>query len=244
MSGCDKTILATVMALIRLDLPSLMIYGGSIQTGRFGDQDVTIQDVFEAVGAHSAGKMKLEDLKRLGDVACRGGGARGGQFTANTMALATELLGISPMGSNSIPATDPKKPESAFQAGQLAVDLLKRNLRPSQIITKNAIENAIASVAMTGGSTNAVLHLLAIAHQPGIALDSDGFDRISSLTPLLSHLQTGGRFMATDMYKAGGIPLVAKRLKEAGLLHQNELTETGKTHGAEADAAHATQVQE
>jgi dihydroxy-acid dehydratase len=244
MSGCDKTIPATVMALVRLDLPSLMIYGGSIQPGRFGDQDVTIQDVFEAVGAHSAGKMKLEDLKRLEDVACPGVGACGGQFTANTMATATEILGISPMGSNSIPATDPKKPESAFQAGQLAVDLLKRNLRPSQIITKKAIENAIASVAMTGGSTNAVLHLLAIAHEAGIALDIDDFDRISSRTPLLADLKPGGRFMATDMYKAGGIPLVAKRLKEAGLLHQNEITVTGKTIGAEADAARETAGQE
>ena len=244
MSGCDKTIPATVMALVRLDLPSLMIYGGSIQPGRFGDQDVTIQDVFEAVGAHSAGKMKLDDLKRLEDVACPGVGACGGQFTANTMATATEILGISPMGSNSIPATDPKKPESAFQAGQLAVDLLKRNLRPSQIITKKAIENAIASVAMTGGSTNAVLHLLAIAHEAGIALDIDDFDRISSRTPLLADLKPGGRFMATDMYKAGGIPLVAKRLKEAGLLHQNEITVTGKTIGAEADAARETAGQE
>src|SRR6266481_2965131 len=216
MSGCDKTIPATVMALQRLDLPSLMIYGGSIQPGRFGDQQVSIQDVFEAVGAHSAGKMKLEDLKRLEDVACPGVGACGGQFTANTMATASEILGISPMGSNSIPATDPKKPESAFQAGQLAVDLLKRNLRPSQIVTKKAIENAIASVAMTGGSTNAVLHLLAIAHEAGIALDIDDFDRISSRTPLLADLKPGGRFMATDMYKAGGIPLIAKRIKEAG----------------------------
>jgi len=244
MSGCDKTIPATVMSLLRLDLPSLMIYGGSIQPGRFGDQDVTIQDVFEAVGAHSAGKIKLEDLKRLEDVACPGVGACGGQFTANTMATATELLGISPMGSNSIPATDPKKPESAFQAGQLAVDLLKRNLRPSQIITKKAIENAIASVAMTGGSTNAVLHLLAIAHEAGIALDIDDFDRISSRTPLLADLKPGGRFMATDMYKAGGIPLIAKRLKEAGLLHQNEMTVTGRTIGAEADAARETAGQE
>jgi dihydroxy-acid dehydratase len=244
MSGCDKTIPATVMALLRLDLPSLMIYGGSIQPGRFGDQQVSIQDVFEAVGAHSAGKMKLEDLKRLEDVACPGVGACGGQFTANTMATASELLGISPMGSNSIPATDPKKPESAFQAGQLAVDLLKRNLRPSQIVTKKAIENAIASVAMTGGSTNAVLHLLAIAHEAGIKLDIDDFDRISSRTPLLADLKPGGRFMATDMYKAGGIPLVAKRLKEAGLLHQDEMTVSGKTIGAEADAARETAGQE
>src|SRR5712675_894793 len=243
MSGCDKTIPATVMALLRLDLPSLMIYGGSIQPGRFGDQQVSIQDVFEAVGAHSAGKMSLEDLKRLEDVACPGVGACGGQFTANTMATASEILGISPMGSN-IPATDPKKPESAFQAGQLAVDLLKRNLRPSHIVTKKAIENAIASVAMTGGSTNAVLHLLAIAHEAGIALDIDDFDRISSRTPLLADLKPGGRFMATDMYKAGGIPLIAKRLKEAGLLHQDEMTVSGKTIGAEADAARETAGQE
>ena len=235
MSGCDKTIPATVMALQRLDLPSLMIYGGSIQPGRFGDQQVSIQDVFEAVGAHSAGKMKLEDLKKLEDVACPGVGACGGQFTANTMATATELLGISPMGSNSIPATDPKKPESAFQAGRLAVDLLKRKLKPSQIITKKALENAIASVAMTGGSTNAVLHLLAIAHEAGIALDIDDFDRISSRTPLLADLKPGGRFLATEMYAAGGIPLIAKRLKEAGLLHENEMTVTGRTIGVEAD---------
>src|ERR1700722_8953687 len=244
MSGCDKTIPATVMALLRLDLPSLMIYGGSIQPGRFGDQQVSIQDVFEAVGAHSAGKMKLEDLKKLEDVACPGVGACGGQFTANTMATATELLGISPMGSNSIPATDPKKPESAFQAGRLAVDLLKRKLKPSQIITKKALENAIASVAMTGGSTNAVLHLLAIAHEAGIALDIDDFDRISSRTPLLADLKPGGRFLATEMYAAGGIPLIAKRLKEAGLLHENEMTVTGRTIGVEADAARETAGQE
>ena len=240
MSGCDKTIPATVMALQRLDLPSLMIYGGSIQPGRFGDQQVSIQDVFEAVGAHSAGKMKLEDLKRLEDVACPGVGACGGQFTANTMALASELLGISPMGSNSIPATDPKKPESAFQAGRLAVDLLKRRLKPSQIITKKAIENAIASVAMTGGSTNAVLHLLAIAHEAGIALDIDDFDRISSRTPLLADLKPGGKYLATEMYNAGGTPLIAKRLKEAGLLHEDEMTVTGRTIGVEADTARET----
>jgi dihydroxy-acid dehydratase len=244
MSGCDKTIPATVMALQRLDLPSLMLYGGSIQPGRFGDQQVSIQDVFEAVGAHSAGKMKLEDLKKLEDVACPGVGACGGQFTANTMATATELLGISPMGSNSIPATDPKKPESAFQAGRLAVDLLKRKLKPSQIITKKAIENAITSVAMTGGSTNAVLHLLAIAHEAGIALDIDDFDRISSRTPLLADLKPGGRFLATEMYAAGGIPLIAKRMKEAGLLHENEMTVTGRTIGVEADAARETAGQE
>src|SRR5260370_20783092 len=159
--------------------------------------------------------MKLEDLKKLEDVARPGVGACGGQFPANTMATATELLGISPMGSNSIPATDPKKPESAFQAGRRAVDLLKRKLKPSQIITKKALENAIASVAMTGGSTNAVLHLLAIAHEAGIALDIDDFDRISSRTPLLADLKPGGRFLATDIHKASQLPLIPKPLTNA-----------------------------
>ncbi len=237
ISGCDKTIPGTVMALLRLNLPSLMIYGGSIQPGRYGDRDVTIQDVFEAVGAHSAGKMSIEELCKLEGVACPGVGACGGQFTANTMATATELLGISPAGANSVPAVDPKKPESAFRAGQLAVDLLKRGLRPRDIITRNAIENAIAGVAMTGGSTNAVLHLLAIAHEAGIEMSIDDFDRISSRTPLLADLKPGGRFVATDMYKAGGIPLIAKRLKEAGLLYAGEMTATGRTIGEEADAA-------
>ncbi len=244
LSGCDKTIPATVMALIRLDLPSVMLYGGSIQPGRFGDQDVTIQDVFEAVGAHSAGKMSLEDLKRLEDVACPGVGACGGQYTANTMATACELLGISPLGANSIPATDPKKAECARRVGELAVDILKRGLKPRQIVTKQSIENAIASVAMTGGSTNAVLHFLAIAHEAGIALDINDFDRISARTPLLADLKPGGRFTAVDMHKAGGIPLVAKRLKQAGLLQGDAMTVTGRTIGQEADAAAETKGQE
>jgi dihydroxy-acid dehydratase len=244
LSGCDKTIPATVMALLRLDLPSVMLYGGSIQPGRFGDQDVTIQDVFEAVGAHSAGKMSLEDLKRLEDVACPGVGACGGQYTANTMSMASELLGISPLGANSIPATDPNKAECAHRVGELAVDLLKRGLKPHQIITKQSIENAIASVAMTGGSTNAVLHLLAIAHEAGIKLDINDFDLISARTPLLADLKPGGRFTAVDMHKAGGIPLVAKRLKQAGLLHGDAMTVTGRTIGQEADAAPETSGQE
>jgi dihydroxy-acid dehydratase len=244
LSGCDKTIPATVMALLRLDLPSLMIYGGSIQPGRYGDQNVTIQDVFEAVGAQAAGKMSVEELIKLESVACPGVGACGGQFTANTMATACELLGISPAGSNSIPATDPRKPESAYQAGQLAVELLKKDIRPSRIVTRKAIENAIASVAMTGGSTNAVLHLLAIAHEAAIALSIDDFDRISSRTPLLADLKPGGRFMAADMHRSGGIPLVMKRLKDAGLLHQDELTVTGRTIGQEAEGARETPGQE
>ena len=225
LSGCDKTIPGTVMALLRLNLPSLMLYGGSIQPGRYGDHDVTIVDVFEAVGAHAAGKITDQELKALEDVACPGVGACGGQFTANTMATASELLGISPSGFNSVPATDPRKPEVAFQSGQLVMDLLKKDIRPKQIVTREAIENAIASVCMTGGSTNAVLHLLAIAHEAGVELSIDDFDRISNRTPLLGDLKPGGNFVATDMHKAGGIPLVAKRLKEAGLLH------SGANHG-------------
>lgn len=244
LSGCDKTIPATVMALLRLNLPSLMIYGGSIQPGRYGDHDVTIQDVFEAVGAHAAGKMSEAELKALEDRACPGVGACGGQFTANTMATAMELLGISPAGSNSVPAVDPRKPESCFQGGQLVVDLLKKGVTPRQIITRESIENAIAAVCMTGGSTNAVLHFLAIAAEAGIELSIDDFDRISSRTPLLADLKPGGRYVATDMYKAGGIPLIAKRLKQAGLLHSNAMTVTGRTIGEEADRASETPGQQ
>ncbi|MGH7781458.1 MAG: dihydroxy-acid dehydratase [Candidatus Binataceae bacterium] len=244
ISGCDKTIPATVMALLRLDLPSLMLYGGSIQPGRYGDQNVSIQDVFEGVGACSAGKMSEAELIRLESVACPGVGACGGQFTANTMSTAFEALGISPAGSNSIPATDPKKPDSAYRAGRLVMDLLKQDLRPSRIVTRNAIENAIATVAMTGGSTNAVLHLLAVAHEAGIALSIDDFDRISARTPLLADLKPGGHFLAVDMYAAGGIPLILKRLKQAGLLHPDEITVSGRTIGQEADAATETAGQE
>jgi dihydroxy-acid dehydratase len=244
LSGCDKTIPGTVMALLRLNLPSLMLYGGSIQPGRYGDHDVTIVDVFEAVGAHAAGKMSLQELKALEDVACPGVGACGGQFTANTMATASELMGISPSGFNSVPATDPRKPEVAFQSGRLVMDLLKKDVRPRQIVTREAIENAIASVCMTGGSTNAVLHMLAIAHEAGISLSIDDFDRISNRTPLLGDLKPGGNFVATDMHKAGGIPLVAKRLKEAGLLHSEQITVSGRTIGEEADLATETKGQE
>ncbi len=244
LSGCDKTIPGTVMALLRLNLPSLMLYGGSIQPGRYGDHDVTIVDVFEAVGAHAAGKITDKELKDIEDVACPGIGACGGQFTANTMATASELMGISPSGFNSVPATDPRKSEVAFKSGQLVMDLLKKDVRPKQIVTREAIENAIASVCMTGGSTNAVLHLLAIAHEAGISLSIEDFDRISNKTPLLGDLKPGGNFVATDMHKAGGIPLVAKRLKEAGLLHSEQLTVSGRTIGEEADLATETKGQE
>ncbi|HYB90848.1 MAG TPA: dihydroxy-acid dehydratase [Candidatus Binataceae bacterium] len=244
LSGCDKTIPAAVMALLRLDLPSVMLYGGSIQPGRFGDKNVTIQDVYEAIGAEAAGKITVEQLSQLENAACPGVGACGGQFTANTMATACELLGISPAGGNSIPATDPLKPQSAYRAGQLVVELLKKDLRPSRIVTRNAIENAIAAVAMTGGSTNSVLHLLAIAREAGVALSIDDFDRISARTPLLADLKPGGRFVACDLYAAGGIPLIAKRLQEAGLLHSEEITVTGRTIGEEARDARETRGQE
>jgi dihydroxy-acid dehydratase len=244
LSGCDKTIPGTVMALLRLNLPSLMLYGGSIQPGRYGDRDVTIVDVFEAVGAHAAGKITDKELKDLEDVACPGVGACGGQFTANTMATASELMGISPSGFNSVPATDPRKPEVAYESGKLVMELLKKDLKPSQIVTRNAIENAIASVCMTGGSTNAVLHMLAIAHEAGVKLSIDDFDRISRNTPLLGDLKPGGNFVATDMHKAGGIPLIAKRLKDAGLLHAEQITVTGRTIGEEAERAVETKGQE
>ena len=244
LSGCDKTIPGTVMALARLDLPSLMLYGGSIQPGKFEGRDVTIQDVFEAVGAEAAGKMTPEARKRLEDRACPGPGACGGQFTANTMATAFAILGISPMTGNSVPATDPRKNEVAFDTGRMVMELLRKDIRARKIITRRSIENAIASVAMSGGSTNAVLHLLAVAHEAGVKLGIADFDRISSRTPLLADLKPGGRFVATNVYAAGGMGLIARRMLEAKLLHENEITVTGKTIGEEARAVVETQGQE
>jgi len=244
LSGCDKTIPGTVMALARLDLPSLMLYGGSIQPGRFEGRDVTIQDVFEAVGAEAAGKMTAEARKRLEDHACPGPGACGGQFTANTMATAFAILGISPMTGNSVPATDPRKNEVAFDTGRMVMELLRKDIRARKIITRRSIENAIASVAMSGGSTNAVLHLLAVAHEAGIKLGIDDFDRISSRTPLLADLKPGGHFVATDVYRAGGMGLIARRMLEAKLLHEDQITVTGRTIGEEARAVVETQGQE
>ncbi|MSO56096.1 MAG: dihydroxy-acid dehydratase [Acidobacteria bacterium] len=235
LSGCDKTIPGTIMALARLDIPGLMLYGGSIAPGEFHGRNVTIQDVFEAVGAHSSGKMSDAELLMIENQACPGAGACGGQFTANTMSTVAEFLGISAMGLNDVPALDPEKRLAGRDAGALVLDLLKKDLRPRQIITRDSIENAIASVAATGGSTNAVLHLLAIAREAGVALDIDDFDRISARVPLLADLKPSGRFVATDMYRAGGAALVAKRLKEAGLLHEGAMTVTGRTIGEEAD---------
>jgi dihydroxy-acid dehydratase len=244
LSGCDKTIPGTVMALARLDVPGLMLYGGSIAPGRFRGRDVTIQDVFEAVGAHAAGSMSDEELSELEFAACPGAGACGGQFTANTMATAFEVMGISPMGSAMIPAMDEHKDEVAFEAGKLVMSMLERDLRPSSVITKGSLENAIAAVATTGGSTNGVLHLLAVANEAGVPLQLEDFDRVSARTPLLADLKPGGRFVATDLYRAGGVALIARRLADAGVLNEDELTVTGRTIGEEAADAEETPGQE
>ncbi len=244
LSGCDKTNPGVVMALARLDIPGLALYGGSIAPGHLGDRDLTIQDVFEAVGAYGSGRISADQFKAVENTACPGAGACGGQFTANTMSTVMEFLGISPMGSNGIPATVEEKEAAAFNAGKLVMDILRRDLRPSQIITRKAIENAIASVAATGGSTNAVLHLLAIAREAGVDLNIDDFDRISERTPLIADLKPGGRFVANDLYKAGGIQLVAKRLIDGGFIHGDALTVTGETIGAASQITKETPGQE
>ena len=241
--GCDKTIPGGVMALVRLDIPGLVLYGGSIAPGSWNGKDVTIQDVFEAVGSHAAGKMSDEQLCALEDVACPGPGACGGQFTANTMSTVCELLGVSPMAANGVPAMVAEKADVARQAGSLVLELVKKDVRPRQIVTRDALENAIAGVASTGGSTNAVLHLLAIAREAGVDLHLEDFDRVSEKTPLFADLKPGGRFVATDLYKAGGLELVVKRLKEAGLLHTEAMTVTGQTIGEVADTAKETSGQ-
>jgi dihydroxy-acid dehydratase len=242
--GCDKTIPAGVMALTRLNIPGLILYGGSIAPGHFEGHSVTIQDVFEAVGMHARGGMTDARLSELEGAACPGAGACGGQFTANTMALVCEFLGIAPMGLSGVPATDAAKGNAGHRAGELVVDLLRRDVTPKKIITKASIENAIAGVAATGGSTNAVLHLLAIANEAGISLSIDDFDRISSRTPILADLKPGGRFVATDLFAAGGTALIAKRMLEAKLLQGGCITVTGRTLADEAAAAKETPKQE
>ena len=244
LCGCDKTVPGTVMALARLDVPSLTLYGGSIMPGKFQGRDVTIQDVFEAVGQHAEGTITVEELDDLISKGCPGPGACGGQFTANTMATAVEMLGIAPMGSGSVPAVAGDKDQEAYRAGQLVMDMLAADRRPSQIITRKSLENAITSVAATGGSTNGVLHLLAIAHEAQIPLTLEDFHTISQKTPVLADLKPGGQFVATDLYEAGGISFLAKRLAEAGLLHTDELTVTGKSIGEEANAATETKGQQ
>jgi dihydroxy-acid dehydratase len=243
ISGCDKTIPGTVMALARLDVPSLMLYGGSIRPGWFKGQEVTILQVFEAVGAYAAGKITEAELHELEEVASPGAGACAGQFTANTMAMAFEVLGISPAGSAMVPAEDGRKLAVAVQVGELVMDVLRRGQRPSDIITKHGLENAIAGIAMSGGSTNGVLHLLAVAREMGVPLEIDEFDRISERTPLLCDLQPGGRYAATDLYEAGGVPLVLKRMLEAGVLHGDAATVTGRTIGEHAAEAQETDGQ-
>jgi dihydroxy-acid dehydratase len=237
LSGCDKTIPGTVMALARLDVPSVMLYGGSIPPGRFQGRDVTIIDVFEAVGKHAIGEMTDEELAELESVASPGAGACGGQFTANTMAMAFEMLGICPMGPSGVPAQDATKAQAAFDAGRLVMDVLRRNLRPSDLITRASLENAIAAVTSSGGSTNGVLHLLAVAKEAGVELDIDDFDRISDSTPLLCDLSPGGKYNATDMFRAGGTAVLAKRLKAIGVLNEDAPTVLGKTVGELADEA-------
>jgi dihydroxy-acid dehydratase len=244
VSGCDKTIPGTVMALARLDIPGLMVYGGSIMPGRFQGRDVTIGDVFEAVGKHAVGKMTDAELRELEGNACPGAGACGGQFTANTMATAFEALGISPAGSSRVPATDPRRKEVMRAAGRRAVAMLKEDFRPSRVLKRENFENAIAAVMATGGSTNAVLHLLACAREAGTDLALDDFDVISSKTPLLADMKPWGRFTAVDMDRAGGIMVVMQRLLEAGVLKKDAMTVTGRSIGDEARAAKETPGQE
>jgi dihydroxy-acid dehydratase len=242
--GCDKTIPGGIMALARLNIPGLILYGGSIAPGQFEGHSVTIQDVFEAVGMHSRGAMTDARLSSLESAACPGAGACGGQFTANTMALVSEFVGIAPMGLSSVPATNAGKAAAGRRAGELLLELLRRDVTPSKIITKAAIENAITGIAATGGSTNGVLHLLAIANEANISLSIDDFDRISSRVPILADLKPGGRFVATDLYAAGGTALIAKRLLEAGLLRGDCITVTGRTLAEEAAAAKETPAQQ
>jgi dihydroxy-acid dehydratase len=240
ISGCDKTIPGTVMALCRLNIPSVMLYGGSILPGYLHGERVTIQEVFEAVGAHAAGKITDEELTEIEDVASPGAGACGGQFTANTMAMAFEVLGISPAGFSMVPAVSPDKSTVAERSGALVMDILKRDLRPKDIITRESLENAIAAIAASGGSTNGVLHLLAIAKEMGIELDIDDFDTISERTPLICDLKPGGQYVAPDLYEAGGVPLLTQRLLQAGLLHRDAMTVTGQTIGEVAAGATET----
>lgn len=242
--GCDKTIPGGALALIRLNVPGILLYGGSIAPGRLGDRDVTVGDVYEAIGANAAGLMTDEELKKLEDVACPGAGACGGQFTANTMSTVMEFIGLSPMGFNSVPALDPAKGEVAFRTGKMVMDLLRRGVRPKDLLTRKAFENAIASVAATGGSTNSVLHLLAMAREAGVPLDIDDFDVVSQRTPLIADLKPGGRFMAVDVHKAGGIPVIAKKLIDAGFVDGGQMTVTGRTLGEEASEARETPGQQ
>ena len=229
LAGCDKNLPGTLMAATRLNIPSVFIYGGTIMPGHFQHRDVNIQDVFEAVGAHSKGLMPREELTELEGLACPGAGSCAGMFTANTMAAAIEALGMSLPGAASIPAVDPRRLTTSRQAGEAVLNLLERDIKPRDILTREAFENAIAVVAAMGGSTNAVLHLLAIAHEAGVTLTLDDFDDISRRTPYIADMKPGGKYVMADLDRAGGVPLVMKRLLDAGLLHGDALTVTGKS---------------
>src|SRR5579864_9174848 len=242
--ACDKTIPGAAIALLRLNIPGLVLYGGSILPGHYKGRDLTIQDVYEAVGANAAGKMSDEELLAIENSACPGAGACGGQFTANTMATVMEIIGLSPMGTASVPQVDPRKRNVAERCGELVLDLVKSNLRPRDIVTRKAIENAIASVAATGGSTNAVLHLLAIAREAGVPLNIDDFQTISERTPLLVDLKPAGKFVAVDVDRAGGIPVIAQRLVQGGYVDGSAMTVTGRTFAQEAADAKETPGQE
>jgi dihydroxy-acid dehydratase len=242
--GCDKTIPAAAMALCRLNIPGLVLYNGSIAPGRWRGRDVTIQDVFEAVGRHASGSMSADDLHDLEGVACPGAGACGGQFTANTMATALDFLGISPTGLSEVPATEPGKKAAAEQAGRLVMELVRDEVRPLDIITRPAVENAIASVAATGGSTNGVLHLLAIAREAGIDVSIDDFHDVAARTPVVASLKPGGEYVATDLYRAGGVALIMKELARNQLLNEDARTVDGRTIGEIAQAAKAAPLQD
>jgi len=242
--GCDKTIPGAALALIRLNVPGIVLYGGSIAAGRFQGRDVTIADVYEAVGANAAGLMSDTDFKDLENAACPGAGACGGQFTANTMSTVMEFIGLSPMGANSVPAMDPLKDEVAYRTGQMVMDVLRRGVRPLDILTRKAFKNAIASVAATGGSTNAVLHLLAMAREAKVPLALKDFDAVSSRTPIIADLKPAGRYVAVDVHRAGGIPLIAKKLLEAGLIDGSQKTPSGKTIAQEAQSVNETPGQD
>lgn len=237
ITGCDKTSPAAAMALLRLDIPGLILYGGSILPGQYESRKLTIQDVFEAVGAYNSGRISARELHGIESSACPGAGACGGQFTANTMSTAFEMLGISPMGFNGVPAVDPAKPRVAYECGRLVMKLLRKDLRPRQIVTRTSLLNAIAGVMATGGSTNAVLHLLAIAHEAGVRLSLDDFDRVSRKTPVLADLKPSGRFTAPDMHHAGGMGVIARALIQAGIVDPDQPTVSGRTLGQEARRA-------
>jgi dihydroxy-acid dehydratase len=237
LCACDKTIPGCAMALARLDVPSVLLYGGSIAPGHWHGRDVTILDIFEAIGAHNAGDMSDEELNELEGVASPGAGACGGQFTANTMACAFEALGISAGGSAMVPAEDDDKSTVAERIGELVINVLVEDIKPSRVITRDSLENAIACVCASGGSTNAVLHMIALARELDIELEMDDFERISRATPLFADLKPGGRFVATDLYAAGGVPVILKRLAEKGVLHEDAITVTGKTIGEVAGEA-------